>query len=98
MHFGYCTLRNLFFFQILAKIRCSLNSVQAEAAYANCKFHFTISTLKKIIMVLYLWCLLRDGPLLKVMGEGWGIFEQQEFFSLSNSLYEFFLGRSMNIF
>ena len=33
----------------------------------------------------------------KVMGD-WGIFEQQEFFSLSNSLYEFFLGRSMNIF
>ena len=33
----------------------------------------------------------------KVMG-GWGIFELQEFCSLSNSLYEFFLGRSMNIF
>ena len=33
----------------------------------------------------------------KVMGD-WGMFELQEFFSLSNSLYEFFLGRSMNIF
>ena len=41
--------------------------------------------------------ILRDGPLEKLSGE-WGIFEPQEFFSLSNSLYEFFLGRSMNIF
>ena len=31
-------------------------------------------------------------------GGGGGIFEVQEFFSLSNSLYEFFLGHSMNIF
>ena len=34
-------------------------------------------------------------------GGGWrgrGIFEPQEFFSLSNSLNEFFLGHSMNIF
>ena len=29
---------------------------------------------------------------------GRGIFEPQEFFSLSNSLYEFFKGNSMNIF
>ena len=36
-----------------------------------------------------------DRPL--VMGR-WGIFEPQEFFSLSNSLYELILGRSMNIF
>ena len=35
---------------------------------------------------------LRDGPLKKLWGE-WGIFEPQEFFSLSNSLYEFVLGR-----
>ena len=33
-----------------------------------------------------------------VGGGGGGIFELQEFFSLSNSLYEFILGRSMNIF
>ena len=33
----------------------------------------------------------------KVMG-GRGIFEPEEFFSLSNSLYEFFLGHSTNIF
>ena len=32
------------------------------------------------------------------MGGGWGIFEPKEFFSLSNSMYEFFLGSSMNIF
>ena len=32
-------------------------------------------------------------------GGGGGIFEPQEFFSLSNSLYDFFfLGQSMNIF
>ena len=33
----------------------------------------------------------------KFMG-GRGIFEPEEFFSLSNSLYEFFLGHSTNIF
>ena len=38
------------------------------------------------------------GPLEKLCGGGGegGIFEPQEFFSLSNSLYEFFVGRSMN--
>ena len=40
---------------------------------------------------------LRDGPLEKLWG-GRGIFKLQEFFSLSNSLYEFFLGHSVNIF
>ena len=55
MHFGHCTLCNLFFFQILVKVRCSLNSVLAEAAYANCKFHFIIPTLKNIILVLYFY-------------------------------------------
>ena len=39
---------------------------------------------------------LRDGLLEKLWGGG--IFERQEFCSLSNSLYEFFLGHSMNIF
>ena len=40
------------------------------------------------------------GPTIrKVMGGGGrGIFEAQEFSSLSNSLYEFFLGHSMYIF
>ena len=41
---------------------------------------------------------IRDGPLEKFRAGGRGIFEPQEFFSLSSSLYEFFLGRSMNIF
>ena len=41
---------------------------------------------------------LRDGPLEKFWGEGREIFEPQEFFSLPNSLYEFFLGQGMNIF
>ena len=41
--------------------------------------------------------MLRDGPLEKLWW-GRGIFEAQEFFSLSNSLYEFFWGHSMNIF
>ena len=91
MHFGFCTLCNLFFFQILAKIRCSLNSVQAETAYANCKFHFIIPTLKNIFMVLYLWCLLRDGPLETLCGGGGGGFlSSRNFLSFSNSLYEFF--------
>ena len=30
---------------------------------------------------------LRDGPLEKLLGGGRGIFEPQEFFSLSNSFY-----------
>ena len=33
---------------------------------------------------------VRDGPLEKLWGGGWGIFQLQELFSLSNSLYEFF--------
>ena len=32
------------------------------------------------------------------MGVAVGSFEPQEFFSSSNSLYDFFLGRGMNIF
>ena len=43
----------------------------------------------------------RDGPLEKLWGGGgWGILEPQEFFFgiKSNSLSEFFLGHSMNIF
>ena len=42
--------------------------------------------------------LLRDGSLESYGGRGRGIFEPQEFFPLLNSLYEFFLGHSMNIF
>ena len=34
----------------------------------------------------------------KVMGGGGGGFEPRNFFSLSNSLYEYFLGHCMNIF
>ena len=45
---------------------------------------------------------LRDGPLEKLWGGGGGgglgIFEPQEFFSLSNFLNEILLDRSMNIF
>ena len=33
----------------------------------------------------------------KVMGGGGGFSSRRNFFSLSNSLYEFFLGHSMNI-
>ena len=40
---------------------------------------------------------LRDGPLEKLWGGG-GISRGRNFFSLSNSLYEFFLGLSMIIF
>ena len=43
---------------------------------------------------------LRDGPLEKLWGGGGGgeFSSRRNFFSLSNSLYEFFLGHSMNIF
>ena len=41
----------------------------------------------------------RDGQLKKLWGGGGGEFlSHMNVFSLSNSLYEFFLGRSMNIF
>ena len=42
---------------------------------------------------------LRDRPLEKLWGGGGGEFSRRRnFFSLSNSLYEFFLGHSMYIF
>ena len=40
---------------------------------------------------------IRDGPLEKLWGGG-EFSGRRNFFSLSNSLYEFFLGRCMNIF
>ena len=40
---------------------------------------------------------LRDGPLEKLW-RGGEFLSRRNFFSLSNPLYEFFLGRSMNIF
>ena len=40
---------------------------------------------------------LRDGPLEKLW-EGGEFSSRKNIFSLSNSLYEFFLGQSMNIF
>ena len=41
--------------------------------------------------------LLMDGPLEKLWGGG-GFSSRRNLFSLSNSLYEFFLGHSRNIF
>ena len=44
---------------------------------------------------------VRDGPLEKLLGGGGGFGEfssRRDYFSLSNSLYEFFLGHSINIF
>ena len=50
-------------------------------------------------MKSYQCCALRDGPLEKLWGGGGGEFSsRRNFFSLSNSLYEFILGHSMNIF
>ena len=40
---------------------------------------------------------LRDGPLEKLLGGGGEFSSRRNFFSLSNSLCEFFLGYSMNI-
>ena len=45
-----------------------------------------------------LWRGLRDRPLEKLWGGGGEFSSRRNFFSLSNSLYEFFLGHSMNIF
>ena len=41
---------------------------------------------------------IRDGPLKKLWGGGGGFSSRRNFFSLSNSLHEFFLAHSMNIF
>ena len=42
---------------------------------------------------------IRDGPLEKLWGGGGGEFwRPRNFFLLANSLYEFFLDRSMNVF
>ena len=51
-------------------------------------------------MRLLVWRVGRDGSLEKLWLMGWrgGEFSsRRNFFSLSNSLYEFFLGHSMNI-
>jgi len=47
---------------------------------------------------LDLFFLLRDGLLEKLWGGGEEFSRHRNFFSLSNSLYEFFLGHSMNNF
>ena len=41
---------------------------------------------------------LRDGPLEKLWGGGGEFSSCKNFFSLSNSLHEFYLGHCMNIF
>ena len=41
---------------------------------------------------------IRDGPLENLLGGGGEFSSRRNFFSLSNSLYEFFLGHSKNIF
>ena len=41
---------------------------------------------------------LRDRPLGKVIGGGGEFSSRRNFFSLSNTLYESFLGHNMNIF
>ena len=41
---------------------------------------------------------VRDRPLEKLWGGGAEFSSRRNFFSLSNSLYEFFLGHCMNIF
>ena len=64
------------------------------------KQHSLTTTYVKVGAKFFWNALWRKGPTIrKVMGGGGrGIFEPQEFFSLSNSLYEFFLGHSMSIF
>ena len=66
--------------------------------------HFSPSSMQDICHMNLQFSGLRDGPLEKLWGGGGGgegveIFEPQKiFFSLSKSLYESFLGHSMNIF
>ena len=40
---------------------------------------------------------VRDGPLEKLWGEGGEFSSRRNYLSFSNSLYELFLGHSMNI-
>ena len=50
------------------------------------------------LTLVYPRALLRDGPLESYGGRGGGFFSRRNFFPSLNSLYEFFLGHSMNIF
>ena len=51
------------------------------------------------LTLVYPRALLRDGPLESYGGRGGGEFlSRRNFFPSLNSLYEFFLGHSMNIF
>ena len=50
-------------------------------------------------MKSYQCCALRDGLLEKLLGGGGGeLSSRMNFFFVINSLYEFFIGHSMNIF
>ena len=73
-----------------------INAICSYAAYRHfspcgCRILLNKSTLKDLVP-------LRDGPLEKLWGGGGGEFSScRNFFSLSNSLYEFFSGPCMNI-
>ena len=59
------------------------------------------SGIKSILLIDFWFILLSlrtQGRTIRKVMTGWGIFKLQEYFSLSNSLYEFFLGHGMNIF
>ena len=69
---------------VIAQAQCVTNWADKERLRAR----LTFETMKQ----------LRDGPLEKLWGGGGEFSSRRNFFSLSNSLYGFFLGHSMNIF
>ena len=67
------------------------------------RFNFDVYALPSIHCLCFIYArkmyVRRHAKIRKVMGGGGGEFlSRRNFFSLSNSLFEFFLGHSMNIF
>ena len=72
---------------------------EEENAAARIQATFRGYFLRKLLRGYVKGRSLRDGPLEKLLGGGGGEFSsRRNLFSLSNFLYEFFLGHSMNIF
>ena len=66
------------------------------------RFNFDVYALPSIHCLCFIYarkmCVRRHAKIRNVMGVGGEFLSRRNFFSLSNSLFEFFLGHSMNIF
>ena len=83
--------------------KCSLNSCFTVHYFLPKISSFTLVLSITIVLdrlKLHIFYFEKWRTIRKVVGGGgcgWGIFNPQDFFSLSNSLYEFFGGRSMGL-